>query len=111
MLQTIYECFGCLLQMDPNKEIFLSNERNKSQFIALVSRHLEANSFIVNQCPGDADTAIVSTALEYAAHGTEVNLVADDTDVLVLLMHHWKEHMADEYYFIQKRENHKRQPL
>ena len=76
-----------------------------------MSRHLEANSFIVNQCAGDADTAIVETALEYAALGTEVTLVADDMDVLVLLMHHWKEHMADEYSFIQKRENHKRQPL
>ena len=31
----------------PNKEIFLSNERNKNQFITLV---------IVNQCAGDADT-------------------------------------------------------
>ena len=105
LLQTIYECFGCLLQMDPNKEIFLSNERNKSQFIALVSRHLEANSFIVIQCAGDADMAIVETVLEYAALGTEVTLVADDTDVLVLLMHHWKEHMADVFFHSEARKS------
>lgn len=80
-------------------------ERNKSQFISLVSRHLEANSFIVNQCPGDADTAIVSTALEYAALGTEVNLVADDTDVLVLLMLHWKENMADVFFHSEARKS------
>ena len=80
-------------------------ERNKSQFISLVSRHLEANSFIVNQYPGDADTAIVYTALEYAALGTEVNLVADDTDVLVLLMLHWKENMTDVFFHSEARKS------
>ena len=29
--------------------------------------------------------------------GQEVNVVADNTDVLILLMHHWRDSMADVY--------------
>ncbi len=42
---------------------------------------------------------IAQCALQYAAEGHEVNVVDDDTDVLVLLMHHWKQNMADIYFF------------
>ena len=62
-----------------------------------MSHHLEANSFIVNQCPGDADTAIVSTASEYAALGTEVNLVADDTGKKII--------MADVFFHSEARKS------
>ena len=47
----------------------------------------------------------VYTALEYAALGTEVNLVADDTDVLVLLMLHWKENMTDVFFHSEARKS------
>ena len=40
-----------------------------------------------------SDTMIVHCALRYATEGCELNVVADDTDVLVLLMHHWKQNM------------------
>ena len=42
---------------------------------------------------------IAQCALQYAAEGHEVNVVVDDTDVFVLLMHHWKQNMADIYFF------------
>ena len=41
---------------------------------------------------------IVQCALQYASEGSEVNVVADDTDVLVLLMHHWKPNMSNIYF-------------
>ena len=41
--------------------------------------------------------------MEYAALGTEVTLVADDTDVLVLLMHH----MADVFFHSEARKSQK----
>ena len=47
---------------------------------------------------GDADTMIVQYALQYASEGSDVNVVADDTDVLVLLMYHWKQSMASIYF-------------
>ena len=41
---------------------------------------------------GDADTAIVSAALQYAGDiDNDIVVVAGDTDILVLLMFHWKE--------------------
>ncbi len=45
---------------------------------------------IVHQSPGDADTIIVACALQYATQGIEVTVIADDTDILILLMHHAK---------------------
>ena len=43
-------------------------------------------------------TMIVQCALHYyAIEGSEVN-IADDTDVLVLLMYHWKQNMANIYF-------------
>ena len=41
---------------------------------------------------------IVQCALLYAIEGNEVNVVADDTDILVLLMYHWKQNMATIYF-------------
>ena len=81
-----------------NKEIFLSNESNKGQLIFLLGRYLQADSQIVHNSTGDADTMIVTCALQFASQGQEVNTVADDTDILVLLMHHWKQDMADIFF-------------
>ena len=72
-----------------NQEVFLANEKNKHQFILLISRYLKDDGQVVHQSTGDADTMIVRCALQYAIEGSEVNVVADDTDVLVLLMYHW----------------------
>jgi len=39
---------------------------------------------------GDADTQIVSTALEYVNTESDVVVIANDTDVLVLLLFHYE---------------------
>ena len=66
----------------------MSNENNKSQFISLLSKYLRLDGYVVYTADGDADTMIVTCALQYASQGNDVNVVADDTDVLVLLMYH-----------------------
>ena len=38
----------------------------------------------------------------------EVIVVADDTDVLILLMHHWTEYMADVYFLSEPKKSHKK---
>ena len=50
---------------------------------------------------------IVSCTLQKAVEGTEVNVVADDTDVLILLMYHWKESMADVYFISEPKKSQK----
>ena len=42
-----------------------------------------------------ADRMIVACALQHALEGNEVTVVADDMDVLILLIYHWKDNMAD----------------
>jgi ribose 5-phosphate isomerase RpiB len=61
-----------------DQQTFLSNEKNKSQFIALLSRCLEADGQILHNSTGDADALTVETSLQFARQ--EVKEVADDTD-------------------------------
>lgn len=78
---------------------FLCNENNKQKFVDLLTGHLLSRSYKVVQAHDDADTLIVSTALEFARSGRSVTVVANDTDVLVLLIFHFDHLMAD--IFIQ----------
>ena len=67
--------------------IFLSNESNKSQFVELLNQHLVSDGHTVKKSDGDADTLIVSSAIEATSVNIPVVVVADDTDVLVMLLH------------------------
>jgi len=52
---------------------------------------LEQQGTTVCHAAGDADTLIVSTALKNAVEGSRnVVMVAEDTDILVMLLHHWQ---------------------
>ena len=66
---------------------------------------MEADGNIVHIADGDADVMIVTCALQYAHEESDVNVVADDTDVLVLLMYHWKQNMADIYFLSEVKKN------
>ena len=60
------------------------------------------------QCEGDADISIAKTGIEYAKVDRNVAVVAEDTDVLVLLMYHWNEGMGQLMFGFEKREKKKR---
>jgi hypothetical protein len=49
---------------------------------------------VVKEALNDADTMIVETALG-AAGSSDVTVVADDTDILVLLLFHYKPNMGN----------------
>ena len=85
-----------------NQEAFLSNSNNKSQFITLLSKSLKLKGITVVNCKDDADTQIVSCALEIAHSKKSVTVVADDTDVFVLLIYHYKDGMNDVYFHSDK---------
>ncbi|KAK3933066.1 Hydrogenase transcriptional regulatory protein HupR1 [Frankliniella fusca] len=71
---------------------FLSNNRNKVQLISLLTERLQGNGVEVVQADGDADTVIVQTALAVARRAGCAVVVGEDTDLLILLLHH----VADE---------------
>jgi hypothetical protein len=71
---------------------FLSNQGNKQRFINLLGDLLERDGHHVEHANGDADLLIVETSIAAAqkAPNKHTVLVADDTDILVLLSWHTK---------------------
>ena len=64
------------------------NVKNKKQFVHFLGDHLEASGCQVFHAKEDADLLIVNKTLEEAERKDAV-LVGDDTDLLVLLLHHF----------------------
>ena len=74
-------------------------------WLCFFSLHLRRRGFIVINCPSDADATIVKNALHYAKlNSGTVIIVADDTKVAVMLVHHWDVAMLD-VYFLEERWN------
>ena len=75
-------------QVHRDQQALFSNEKNKTNFISLLTTHLRGTGYQVEVSCGDADTPIiVPSALEFAWNGQ--TFVAEDTDVLIMLVYHW----------------------
>ena len=74
---------------------FLTNYTNKPKFVNSFARKLELHGFKAVLCQSDADTTIVKTCLQF--QDKPVTVLADDTDILCLLLHHM-------YHFNNKNE-------
>ena len=82
---------------------FLSNTNTKVQLIKMLSQYLKYDGNEVINCSDDADSIICHTPLDLATTGEkEVVLIADDTDILVMLTYHWKSKMKNIIFFQQK---------
>ena len=79
-----------------SKELFLSN-RNKQNFISLLGLKLKTAGLKVIQADEDADLVIAQEAVKQSSHQPTV-VVADDTDVLVLLLYHAKKTSKGLYF-------------
>jgi hypothetical protein len=82
------------------QEPFLANTANKSAFIVLLMHHLQHCGIFVHQAESDADTLIVKVALECAMENNSrsIAVIAEDTDIFVLLLHHRKSVMKPVYF-------------
>ena len=69
------------------KDVFLSNPSNKQRFIEVEGQRLSARGCKVLHDQSDADVLIAKTAIESAA-SMDTILVRDDTDLVILLIHH-----------------------
>ena len=88
-------------QVHGDQQAFFSNEKNKTNLISLLTTHPRGIGHHVEVSRGDADTTlIVSSALEFAWNVQTVTVVAEDTDVLIMLVYHWRNCMED--IFIRK---------
>ena len=80
-----------------SQSAFLSNKNNKKQFVSKLISVFHKAGYTVKQATNDADCLIVETAINIAREGQAVTVVADDTDVFVMLVHHFEEMAADMY--------------
>ncbi|KAI3379074.1 hypothetical protein SNEBB_002215 [Seison nebaliae] len=80
------------------KEDFLSNEANKEAIIQLITERLRQRDCIVIQAEGDADVEIAKAAATMSSFKS-TTLVGEDTDLLVLLLHHASPSSCTELYF------------
>ena len=80
------------------QQAFLGNEGNKRDFIKMLANTLRQSGFEVVESCGDADVVIVSTAIRYCSTIRTV-VVADDTDVLIMLVHHYSDEMEELFIF------------
>ena len=81
-------------QSSCSQKAFLKNSKNKAKFSELLSKHLPNDGHGIWNSKSDADTLIVSTAIQYTKkQDNEVVVVANDTDILVLLIYHLQKSM------------------
>jgi hypothetical protein len=79
--------FDDIMALQTKKGEFLSNTQNKQRFIHMLGNRLETAGCDVHHAKGDADLLVVETAVACAEQINTV-VIADDTDVLILLIHH-----------------------
>ena len=68
----------------------------KQKFVDFLSRALKDAGHFVTNCPEDADLEIVKTAVDMLTQSNIV-VVADDTGILVLLLHYYKYYIISFY--------------
>ena len=76
-----------------SKADFLLSKGNKQNFLLMLGDELSKTGSMVNHASRDADLLIVQTALK-AAKGYPTVLIVEDTDLLVLGLHHFTNEKA-----------------
>src|SRR6218665_3713190 len=69
-----------------NQSAFPMNANNKQSFVLLLSNHFRQQRYEVRHAESDVDTVIVGCAIQLARQLIPVTVIADDADVLVLLV-------------------------
>ena len=83
-----------------SQEKFLSNVNNKIKFICFISQLVADDAQNVINCDGDADTKIVQVAINTSMKSRKTAVVvADDADIAIMLLYHWKDQMCDILFY------------
>ena len=80
-----------------SKKLFMSKKENVKQFISLLSYHLTAICVTCHHAVADADRLIAKVAIESATESSTV-VNAEDTDVLILLLHMTPDNTKDIFF-------------
>jgi len=85
---------------------FLANEHNKGAFVELLISALRSAGLTIHQAVDDADTLVIKVALQLATSNQVVSVIANDTDILVLLLFHYQPVMSDIYMYAHTGQQH-----
>lgn len=86
------------LTVSCDRDVFLANEKNKGALIKMISTELTSHKIVVHQAKYDGDTLIVKTAIDLVKSvNNPVVVVAQDTDILVLLCYHRPSNCSNLY--------------
>lgn len=99
--------FSGSMILQSKKEEFLANEANKQRFIHFLSDKLERAGCFTLHAKHDADLLIVQTAVA-AARTKDSVLVGDDTDLLVLALHHTEINSHDLFFAPEPKQSSKK---
>ena len=83
--------FSLSMNLSITNEAFLSDPKNKKQFIDFLGTKLTNQGCQVFYDQADADLLIVQKTIE-SATSMDTVLIGEDTDLLVLLIHHMPSH-------------------
>ena len=89
------------------REEFLVDGNNKEQLIKLFSVALTQYGHQLIVCKGDADTHIVGEVIDLTCNKENDPVFAEDTDILIFLMHLWNSKMAEIFMASKTRKNRK----
>ena len=84
--------------------MFLANKSNKQRFIYMLGSKLEKEGCEVVYSEGDADFDIVNKAKSVSTDMAAV-VVGEDTDLLILLLHHAKQDQKSIYLSPQQKQS------
>lgn len=96
--QTVH--FALNMALQSSKEQFLCNTENKQRFIHALGSALESCCTVIH-AKSDADFTIVQTATKCAQHQVTA-VIGEDTDILVLLVHHANTSDHDIFFYSDK---------
>ena len=83
------------IQTTSNQDTLFAKVENKVSLIGELSLRLENEGQSVLHCPADANTMLVAKAMNLCKNKQPVMVVAKDTDILVMLIYHWEDGLAD----------------
>ena len=90
------------MRVTVKRKAFLRNPHNNMELIRVLRDQFALNGIATEQSRSDADVQVARKAVNLAS--TEyVTVVADDTDILVLLMYHWNSSMNDIQFATKKK--------
>ena len=83
-----------------SQEKILSKVNNKIKFICFISQLVADDAQNVINCDSDADTKIVQASINTSMKSTKTAVVvADNTDIAIMLLYHWKDQMCDFLFY------------